>query len=488
VTGILRAERLAFRYPQHDYGLRPTSLQIEEGEPVFVSGPSGSGKSTLARCMVGLIPHLYRGQLSGEVWLDELNTAITPMWQLAERAGLVFQNPAMQMLAVSVEDELIFGLENLGLSRAAIRERLDAILNRFELEHLRYRSPHTLSGGEQQKLALAAMMAREPPVLVLDEPLSMLDSSAAGDLVAHLADLTRQGTTVVVCEHRAEYLRPLPHLRTVQLDGSNARPSPQKRYQGPAPIIPPASPIALEVSGLSVELGGRPILQELSFAAKGGQVLAVVGRNGVGKTTLLRALAGLQAYQGDVSVNGEPPDLGIVFQNPDLQLFNASVRDEILYRLPATDLTRYEWLLEMLGLKDYEATPPLLLSEGEKKRLALATVLMRGPRHGVLLDEPALGQDALHKTRLVHLARALAEAGQLVIMTTHDLTLAAQADRLLLLGAEGLVADGPPEIVLADPAPWAQLGIVVPEWVQPKKAACVDNAWGLRTVEGTSRR
>jgi energy-coupling factor transport system ATP-binding protein len=488
MIAVVRAERVAFRYPQHDYGLRPTSLRVEEGDAVFISGPSGSGKSTLARCLVGLIPHLYRGQFSGEVWLDGLNTAQTPMWQLAERAGLVFQNPAAQMLAVSVEEELIFGLENLGLSRAAIRERLGTTLSRFGLENLRSHSPHTLSGGEKQKLALAAMMSREPSVLVLDEPLSMLDSSAATELVGHLSELASSGTTIIVCEHRDEYLRPITNLRTIHVNGAGARELPEALHHAPLPIESPGSQLSLRVSGLTVELGGRPILRDLNFTAPGGEVIAIVGRNGVGKTTLLRSLVGLQSFAGSVLVGGEPPDLGLVFQNADLQLFNATVRNEILFRLPEPDLTRYNWLLEVLGLKSYETTPPLLLSEGEKKRVALATVLMRGPRHGLLLDEPALGQDSLHKARLVQLTRALADAGQLVIITTHDLELAAQVDRLLLLGPDGLVADGRPRLVLEDKVPWARLGIKVPEWVRPKDAQRVGDVWPLRTVEGMALR
>jgi energy-coupling factor transporter ATP-binding protein EcfA2 len=213
-----------------------------------------------------------------------------------------------------------------------------------------------------------------------------------------------------------------------------------------------------------------------------------VGRNGVGKTTLMRALAGLQSFSGDVSVNGQMPDLGLVFQNADLHLFNATVREEILFRLPEPDMARYSWLLEMLGLTAYENTPPLLLSEGEKKRVALAAVLMRAPRHGVLLDEPALGQDLQHKTRLMRTARMLAAAGLLVLMTTHDLTLAAQADRLLLLGPDGLVADGTPDAVLADEAPWARLGLVVPGWVRPKSAASSDVSPAPMAVESAMQR
>ena len=131
LTGIVQAERAAYRYPQNGYGLPPTSMAVRTGEAVFVTGPSGCGKSTLARCLTGLIPHLYRGQLDGEIWLDGLPTRDAPLWQLAERAGLVFQNPAAQMLAVSVEEEIIFGLENLGLPPDDIRERLEATLARL---------------------------------------------------------------------------------------------------------------------------------------------------------------------------------------------------------------------------------------------------------------------------------------------------------------------------------------------------------------------
>lgn len=158
------------------------------------------------------------------------------------------------------------------------------------------------------------------------------------------------------------------------------------------------------------------------------------------------------------------PDFGIVFQNPDLQLFNASVRDEILYRVPDPDMTYYRWLLTALGLEPYENTPPLLLSEGEKKRLALALVLMRRPLHGLLLDEPSLGQDSDHKRILMGLLRSLANAGQLVIMTTHDLTLASQADYLLLLGSEGVIAEGSTDAVINNRSAWERTGIALPAW------------------------
>jgi len=463
VAHVLRAEKLAYRYPHNNHGLEPVSLSLRPGERLLIAGPSGCGKSTLARCLTGLVPHLYRGQLEGHVWLDGLRTAESPLWQLAERAGLVFQNPAAQMLAQSVEEEIVFGLENLGLSPPTIRERLEATLAHFGLAALRDRSPQTLSGGEQQKLALAAITARQPPILVLDEPLSMLDSTAAADLVDHLAGLAHRGTTVVTCEHREEVLRAIPGLRTLRLNGRAAL---HKATLPDASFPSAGTPAAqLDVSKLTVRLGGRAILRDLSFSVAGGQVLAIVSRNGVGKTTLLRALAGLQKHDGRVTMNGERPDLGMVFQNADVQLFNATVCEEILYRLPDPDMARYAWLLDVLGLARYESTPPLLLSEGEKKRVALATILMRGLRHGVLLDEPALGQDTAHKAMLLRLVRALAQAGQLVVMATHDLALAAQADRLTLLSPDGFLADGPPAEVLRDRGAWDRAGLSVPDGV-----------------------
>ena len=467
----IRADAVSFRYPQKGLGLDPTTLAIQAGQFVLISGPSGCGKSTLARCLTGLIPHLYRGELGGVAWINGLRTSDTVLWQLAEHAGLVFQNPAAQMLSSSVQDEIVFGLENLGLPQNEIRQRLESTLVRFGLEALRNRSPHTLSGGEQQKLALAAIMARQPSVLVLDEPFSMLDATAVAELVTHLCGLVRSGATVIACEHRPEYLQSVPDLLTIPLTGNTPARESTSSDEYVLPVTPLPRPWPqLEARGLDVQLGARHVLRNLHLSASGGQVIAVVGRNGVGKTTLLRVLAGLQKHPGSVTIDGERPDLGLVFQNADLQLFNASVREEILYRVPDPDMALYAHLLHTLGLTRYEQTPPLLLSEGEKKRVALATVLMRRPRHGVLLDEPSLGQDTAHKAVLMRLAHSLARAGQLVILTTHDWTLAVQADRLLLMGPEGWVADGSPSEVLRNAPAWTRIGLAPPPWLHLPQA------------------
>jgi ABC-type ATPase involved in cell division len=165
-----------------------------------------------------------------------------------------------------VEEEIIFGLENLGLPRHAIAEPLEVTLARFSLETMRARPPQTLSGSEQQKLALAAIIARQPPVLVLDEPLSMLDGTAADELVTHLTDLADTGTTVVACEHREEYLQAIPGLHTLCLEG----PAPEEIDVPALRKRTEAAADRSEVEGLTVWLGGRPILRDLSFSMESG--------------------------------------------------------------------------------------------------------------------------------------------------------------------------------------------------------------------------
>jgi energy-coupling factor transporter ATP-binding protein EcfA2 len=462
---LLEANALTYSYHgQLAPSVRNVSLAVQAGERLLITGASGCGKSTLARCLVGLIPHLYKGQLEGQVWLDGLRTDATPLWQLAEKAGMVLQNAQAQMLASTVEDEIAFGLENLGLPRDEIKRRIEESLDRFGLQKLVGSDPRRLSGGEGQRVMLAAMLARRPPILVLDEPLSMLDTTAAHELVNHLAELARQGSVVVVCEHRSHYFHGTGTFRELALR-SEAAPITGDDFS-PAPL--PASPgFSLAIEDLSVAFGQRPVLDRLHLNLDGGQIVALVGVNGSGKTTLLRALIGLQRHEGTVQVTGgEKPDLGLVYQNPDLQLFNPTVREEVLYRVKSPDQDLYHWLMARLGLERYQDSSPLLLSEGEKKRLCLAMVLMHQPRHGVLLDEPTLGQDDHHRALLGQTAKGLAGAGRLVVVATHDLAWVAHfATRMVVLHKGKVIADGAPATLLNETELWERVSLRVPKWI-----------------------
>ncbi|MBI9047376.1 MAG: ABC transporter ATP-binding protein [Anaerolineaceae bacterium] len=458
---------MSFQYPQNREGLSPVSLNVYPGQHILVRGTSGSGKSTLARCLSGLIPHLYRGEYSGEVRMNGFKSHEVPFWQLAEEVGMVFQNPASQMLALTVEAEILFGLENLGLSRANMKARLEKTLNDFDLVDFRQRSPLKLSGGEQQKVALASIVARMPRTLVLDEPLSMLDTTAAMEFISYLDTYTDQGFAAVICEHRERYLENLPIHSTLDLNGKKAE---MKNTETLSKSIGEmAQSFRLKVSNLNVCRNGRQVIKDLDFDIPGGQIVSVVGRNGTGKTTLLRTLIGLQDFSGDVEVfkgeRSEKPSFGMVFQNPDFQFFNANVKEEILYRRTNPNQDLYHWLLETLNLTAYELTPPLLISEGEKKRVALATAIMQKPRHGVFLDEPALGQDESHKQVLFKMMRSLANAGYLVMVATHDLEMANQTDHMLVLGNEGIIVQGKPTELL-NAATLEPAGIKIPPWME----------------------
>ena len=463
--GLLNAEGVSYSY--HDQpapAVNDAWLRAGAGEQVLITGPSGCGKSTLVRCLAGLIPHLYKGSLQGEVWIDGLQTAGAPLWQLVERAGMVMQNPQAQMLASTVEDEIIFGLENLGLTSAEIERRLEEVLKRFGLEQLRFRDPRRLSGGEGQRVILAAILARRPPVLVLDEPLSMLDTSAASELLHYLSDLSGDGHAVVVCEHRSHYFEPPARFREYRLGPYTGGAG--SRDEAPFPLDG-VMPFHLTCGEISVTLGEREVLHTNRIDLSGGEVVALVGPNGSGKTTLLRSLVGLQRHAGSVTAtDGRRVDLGLVYQNPDLQLFNPTVRDEIRYKVNFFEDGLYRWLMSSLGLERYEGVSPLLLSEGEKKRLCLAMVLMHRPRHGVLLDEPTLGQDDRHRRLLGCTVRGLAATGRLVMVATHDLAWALNyATRMIVLHQGHIFSDGEPLALLREHDLLKGAGLLVPRWI-----------------------
>ncbi len=205
---VLSIENLSYAYPNADtLALNDVSLSVNKGEFVVVCGPTGAGKTTFCRCILGLIPHFFGGDMSGKVIVLDTDTRYIQPSRLAAKVGLVFQNPEDQLIAMSVEEELAFGLENLGLPRDEIKKRIDETLSLVNIGELRDRSPSELSSGQQQKVAIAAVLAMNPEILVLDEPTSMIDPRSALDITQFLNELNKErGVTVIVAEHRLENL------------------------------------------------------------------------------------------------------------------------------------------------------------------------------------------------------------------------------------------------------------------------------------------
>jgi len=206
----IEIQKLSYRYPGMESSiLRDIDLQIARGEFVLVAGASGSGKTTLLRCTNGLIPHFYGGTLNGRLLINGKNVYTTPTRELATEVGFVFQSPENQLISATVEREIAFGLENLMKPPEIIRDRVDEILRLFGIENLRHRPPHSLSGGEQQKVAIASVIAMNPSILILDEPTANLDPVSAAEIISLTKELNHQlNLTVIIVEHRLKFVLP----------------------------------------------------------------------------------------------------------------------------------------------------------------------------------------------------------------------------------------------------------------------------------------
>jgi energy-coupling factor transporter ATP-binding protein EcfA2 len=447
--------------------LRDVNLCIAPGEFVVITGPSGCGKSTLALALGGYLFRQYDGKFSGTVTVAGMDVCQTPIYDVAEVVGLVQQNPEAQFCTLTVQDEVAFGLENRRLPRTLIRERMDWALEIVGASHLMDRSLATLSGGEKQKIAIAAMMATKPSVLIFDEPTSNLDPTATAEVFEVIAHIREKAEiTVIVIEHKLDYLRPFEPRVIRMEDGRVGETAIQRDTRSPSPFKRSGvslSPCPLvRVKDLHVGYNGRSVLRGVSLEIYPGEFVAVMGDNGSGKTTFLQSLLGLlQPDRGQVEALGHDTrqtpvsqlarQVGFVFQNPDHQLFADSVWEEAIFAprnfgmLNEATETRVEALLEHCGLGQRKVDHPYCLSYGEKRRLNLVSVLAHDPRL-ILLDEVLIGQDAANAAFLMDLLRERVERGSAVVMVTHNPeTTRRYASRIIFFDGGQVVVDAPTE-------------------------------------------
>jgi len=511
---FIETNRLRYAYAKSTEtpALNHVDVKIRADEYLLVSGASGSGKSTLCRTFNGLIPHFYEGKLKGQVYVAGESTIDQSVAELSAQVGMVFQNAEAQLFNRTVELELAFSLESLGLPREEIKKRIADTAEMMGIEELLPRSPHELSTGEQQLVSIVAILATNPQIMVLDEPYSNLDHVNVHRVRAALKRIHKTQKGVIVCEHRlpltvsdaqrlvalqkgnivlngdpAEVLQrdveefgleaPLSvsigrrlGLSNLPLDVASLKKSaPSLSYPTELkpelfqPVSIDAPPI-LELKNVGFTLGDTTILRDISFTLHQGECLAVVGANGAGKTTLLKHLNGLlrpssgqifimEQDAGIFKVSDLARFVGMAFQNPDNQFFKLTVRDEI--SVGAKVLGRYDesWLQELIdlfGLEHLLNRPPYRLSGGEKKRVAFAAALACKPQI-LALDEPTAGQDLNFRRALGKVLAQLREMGQAIFLVTHDLSFAEQyAHRWLLLSAGKILADGSPWEVMAD--------------------------------------
>jgi energy-coupling factor transport system ATP-binding protein len=584
--------------------LRDVDLEIPEGELCLLVGPSGVGKSTLLGTVSGLVPHFTGGTLHGRVTVAGRDTRTHKPRELADVVGTVGQDPLAHFVTDTVEDELAYGMESLGLPPATMRRRVEETLDLLGLNELRDRPIAALSGGQQQRVAIGSVLTPHPRVLVLDEPTSALDPAAAEEVLAVLQRLVHDlGTTVLLAEHRLErvvhyadqvLLLPEPGARA-QLGGPaevmavspvqppvvalgrlagwsplplsvrdarrraeplrarlgdagppadrpprpaaphaasggelpavagrleplarlRARMRPRTRAGAPHHANPgagnngdpradgredgreDASPTA-EISQLTLRRGHITALQGVDLTVRPGETVALMGRNGAGKSSLLGALMGVHApTAGSVTVGGperlapaatQPRRLlrhaGLVPQEPRDLLYADTVAAECA--AADTDAgagpgTCRDLVAALLpGVEG--GTHPRDLSEGQRLALALAVILTARPEL-ILLDEPTRGLDYAAKSRLVGVLRALAAEGHATVLATHDVELAAEvAHRVVILAQGEIVADGPTaEVVTSSPAFAPQVAKVLApaRWLTvPQVEAALDAAEG----------
>ncbi|MDH3365861.1 MAG: ATP-binding cassette domain-containing protein [Thermoplasmata archaeon] len=483
---MLEVQDLSVRYKGRSKpAVSSLSFIVEKGEFVLLAGSSASGKSTVMQVACGFIPHMIPAEVSGTVRLNG-RTYDDPA-AIAGIACMVQQDPETQFCTETVEEEVAFGPENFRYPTERIRSSVDNALASVKADHLKGRKLSTLSGGEKQKVAIASMLALNPRLLILDEPTASLDPRSVGQVVRAVESMKkRSDITVVIVEHRVGDFVDLVD-RLIEMENgvktrdtckgesefAIARDSAMTLPTYPHPTRLGGAP-AISIQGLSLEIGGWQILDDINLEITESSIVALMGENGSGKTTLLRHLTGLQKVQkGEViicghrlsSENGANPwtlgrDVGLVFQNPNHQLFEDTVEEEILFaprnfqtalQKACAAVTSFE---EMERLKRF--VHPHCLSFGQKRRVNILSAYSHEPRV-LLLDEPFAGQDQGNVDRMVSVVNDIHNHGKTLVIVTHDITFARQFCTDAAVLHEGrVVASGPTESI--PEAVWRSLG------------------------------
>lgn len=495
----IEIENLRFTYPSREVPtLLGISTRVPSGAFVLLTGPTGCGKSTLLRTLNGLIPHASAGRLTGIVRLNGEDIAEQPLATTCQQVSLLFQNPNDQLFCTLVEDEVAFGLENLGFPSEAIQDRITVALEQVGLSGFESRQISSLSGGEKQRVALAAICAMQPQLLLLDEPTSHLDPQGTRDILSIVKHLNSEmGITVVLATHRTKEVAPFCSHVWLMDEGQfcldlpkadafqDATPYQRLGVQVPQAestvVKPTTSPLKrasnatrqdpfLNIQNLYFRYPNtdKDAVCNISCEVPRGEVLAIMGANGSGKTTLIHLIAGLlRLSAGELNINGKPRSrvklhqlagkVGIVFQNPDLLLQAETVRGEVAFgpknlKFPIKTLEeRVDRTLTRFDLQDLGSEAPYALSRGQRQRTAVAATFSLHP--GLfLLDEPTTGQDAQHLHQLMdELCDEIRQENKTLIFATHDTDLTLKyADRILLLYNGTVIYDGDPDTAFSD--------------------------------------
>lgn len=442
------------------------SCAFYEGKIHAVSGPSGCGKSSILYLIDGLIPHMYEGKLEGRVYLEgEDITKVLPRYR-CNKIGFVMQNPESQFCTFTVEEELAFGMENLGIDPSEMQKRIDTVLDFVGMNGLQERELDRLSGGQKQKIAIASVLTTDPSILLLDEPTANLDPESRKQIFDLIVRISREKhITIIIVEHNiADIIEEVDRFLALDRNGNLVldceRGTPEELAWRTANIHEPAIPYRekrtqtetpiIEIKDLDFaypipgkkRAKGHPVIQHLNMRIYPQDFLAILGENGVGKSTLMKLLFKVNTPDhGEIYIYDKPlssyrtkdlyREMGLVFQNPENQFITNTVFDEMMFSLKRVKITeeekkkRVDQMLTQYHLEQEKEKSPFALSQGQKRRLSVASMLLT--RQKILfLDEPTYGQDYENRQELMKDMERLVASGVTVIMITHDLSLVKQ--------------------------------------------------------------
>ena len=522
---IIQFDHFSFQYDaQAEPTLRDITLSIRKGEKILICGPSGCGKSTLAHCINGLIPFSYDGACGGSLRIDGRESRELGIFAISRTVGTVLQDTSAQFVGLTVAEDIAFALENDCVGEPELHDRVAKTAALVGVEGRLSHAPGELSGGQKQRVSLAGILVDDVDVLLFDEPLANLDPATGKAAVELIDEIGRQtGAAVIIIEHRLEDVLHR-HIDRVVLMGEGrilADVSPDKllastllaengireplyitalKYAGvtitadmhPDNIghlalseadktavrdwfrrVPPAprreeTPVQLEAKNIRFSYrNGHEALHDLSLAVREGEISAIVGTNGAGKTTFCKLLCGFETQQEGtllfsgadmavLSIKERAESIGYVMQDPNQMISQTMIYDEVALglrtrKVPEDEIRpRVEEALKVCGLWPFRNWPVSALSFGQKKRVTIAAILVLRPKV-ILLDEPTAGQDYRHYTEIMEFLLDLNRRGITVLMVTHDMHLMLEYARRAIVFSDGqLIADAPCAEILTD--------------------------------------
>ncbi|TPR19537.1 ATP-binding cassette domain-containing protein [Apilactobacillus timberlakei] len=521
---MIEFKNVTFRYnAQAEPTLKNINLQINEGEKVLIVGPSGSGKSTLGNLINGVIPENFRGDLSGEIYIDGQNSNNMSIFDTSLKVGTLLQNSNDQFVGLTVAEDIAFGMENDCFDNQTMQTKVNQWSNKLSINNLLKQAPNSLSGGQKQRTGLAGLLVDDSPILLLDEPLAALDPMAGSESIQLLQALHNElKNTIVIIEHRLEesltkdvdkiilmndgeivgiynptsllkqnilnrygIREPLyiEALRSIGMNLDNLTDIDSvEKVNGPGieerikQVSANAKSISsyndsadiLSIKKLNFSYGKKEIFHNLNVDIQKGDMISLVGKNGVGKTTLSKLIVGfLQPDYGEITFNGDnllnksikerADDIGYIMQDPDKMISKVMIYDEValglkLRHYPKEQIKeKVDHALKVCNLYPFRNWPISALSYGQKKRLTIASMLVLSPKL-LILDEPTAGQDYYHYTEIMNFLSELnQEQGLTMIFVTHDMHLMAEySTRTLVIGEQKILRDNTPEKVLDD--------------------------------------